>query len=149
MEKNNEYWEKEIEKCKNDYVYFVTNYLYIKKDGEKIPMKISPYHLKLIKEMEKLNRKSLLETIKCDMLIQEIEKHVIKEGNAYLHKTVETVNCFDLLDYLSMDGSVLKNKKPDFYFHLDELDVDIKPNHIRLTVDEYLYKDIKLTLIYS
>lgn len=98
--------------------------------------------------MKTRKHRSLLETVKCVELINEIENHVIKGGNEYLHKTVKTVNCNHLLDYLAMDGSVLAGKHPDFYFHLNDLDIDIQPNHTRLTVDEFLYKDIKLTLVY-
>ena len=102
---------------------------------------------------EAIGSRSLLYTCECNSLIQKIEEHVIVNKEPFLHIARQNLNCNDLLHYLSMDGSVSATKSPEFYFHLGDaknidFKIDRKRKHKKLTVDEYLYKDVVLTLVY-
>ena len=105
------------------------------------------------RDFKALGWSSLLETCQCDSLIQEIEDHLIINGEPFLHKTMENVNCGELLHFFSLDVNSSADDKTEIYFHLgDARNIDFKigrkRKHKKQTLDEYIYKDVKLTLVY-
>ena len=105
------------------------------------------------RDLKALGWNSLLEDCKCDSLIQEIEEHLIINNEPFLHKTMENVNCNHLLHFFSMDHNSSANDKTEIYLHLgDAKNIDFKigrkRKHKKQTLDEYIYKDVMLTLVY-
>jgi hypothetical protein len=93
----------------------------------------------------------LLDTCDCRALIQEIETHVIINKEPFLRLKRKDIDCFELEHFLRLDINVPTNKKFDLYFHLGDahtIDFKIERKHIKQTLEDKIYKDIRLTLVY-
>ena len=96
-----------------------------------------------------LKNRSLLEVLRYDSLIQEIEEHIITKKELFLYKTEEDVDCGEIL-FLE---PVPLNKKFDLFFHLGDaknidFKIDRKRKHKKITIEEDMHKGVKLTLVY-
>lgn len=100
-----------------------------------------------------IKERSLLEAVQCDSLIQEIEERLIINKEPFLYKTEESINSYEFSHFLIIWPDIPCGKKFDLYFHLgDAKDIDFKIDrkrkHKKLTLEDDMYKGVKLTLVY-
>lgn len=99
-------------------------------------------------------KRSILEVLDCPTLAQELEKSLIQNKELFLHHTIDSINCTELIELIPMLPETSMDKNFEFYFHLrDAKDIDFKISkkriHKKLTLEDDIYKGVKLTLVYS
>ena len=93
----------------------------------------------------------LLDTCKCFPLIKEIEEHVIKNKEPFFRLKRKDIECEQLEYFLTLDIQVPVIEDIDLYFHLgnaEKIDFKIERKHIKKTLEDKIYKEIWLTLVY-
>lgn len=98
--------------------------------------------------------RSVLGVIKCPFLQNDIEKHLIINKEPFLYHTNETIKCQEFLLLMDMLPETPIGKTFEYYFHLgDPKKIDFKIDrrriHEKLTLEDDIYKGVKLTLVYS
>ena len=102
--------------------------------------------------VRKLKKRSLLEVLLYQSLIDEIEKCLITNKQPYLLKTYEEIKAYpELLSYANLTPSLLTpDEKSMFYFHLEG--VEIKTNIecvVKKTAEDNMHGRIQLTVVYG
>lgn len=112
------------------------------------PTNLTPAELEE-ENIRKLRQRSLLEVLLYHSLIDELEEHLITNKEPYLLKTVDELKEYpEILDYLSLDGSVPKNDNDRCYFHLEGVEVEPNSKNRKYTAEDNMHKNIQLTLVY-
>ena len=100
------------------------------------PTNLTPAELEE-ENIRKLRQRSLLEVLLYHSLIDELEEHLITNKEPYLLKTVDELKEYpEILDYLSLDGSVPKNDNDRCYFHLEGVEVEPNSKNRKYTAEE-------------
>lgn len=99
--------------------------------------------------VQKLRERSLLEILLYHSLIDELEEHLITNKEPYLLKTIEELKEYpELLYFLSLEALLPDGCEVRCYFHLNNVEVEPNSKHRKLTVEDYMHKNIQLTLEY-
>ena len=97
-----------------------------------------------------LRKQSLLETLEYQSLIDELEQSLIINKEPYLLKTYKELKEYpELLFYLGLTGMLKNEKRMQFYFHLEGVEVDENSKHATKTAEDNMHKNIVLTLVYN
>ena len=113
------------------------------------PQKLTPAQIEENESIRKLNQRSFLETLLYHSLIDELEEHLITNKEPYLLKTPKELKEYpEILSYLSLDGSMPKSDKDRCYFHLEGVEIEPNSKNRKYTAEDYMHKNIQLTLVY-
>lgn len=100
-----------------------------------------------------IGKRWVLEVLNCPSLVNDIEKHLIINKEPFLYyQTEESINCEDFNGFVLMLPETSMDENFELYFHLDEpenIDFKIGKKHTKHTLEDDIYKGVKLTLVYS
>ena len=103
-----------------------------------------------LESLRKMQRRSLLEVLRYESLIDEIEECVMAKKNPFLLKTEEGLKEYpELLDFLHFELLLPTVRVPLFYFHLEGVDIAGNKKYPRRILEDYVHKNIRLTVVYT
>ncbi len=99
---------------------------------------------------QKRKKQSLLEVLRYQSLIDEIEECIIINKQPYLFKTYEEIKEYpDLLDYSDSTPSLsTTDEKSKFYFHLEGVEFESNSNYKKQSAEDNMHQNIQLTVVY-
>ena len=103
-----------------------------------------------LESLRKLKRRSLLEVLRYESLIDEIEASIITNKETFLLKTEEDLKEYpELLDFIYFELLLPTVRVPLFYFHLEGVDIVTSRKYPRRILEDYVHKNIRLTVVYT
>lgn len=115
-----------------------------------IMKKFINYTTDQLESLRKLKRRSLLEVLRYESLIDEIETSIITNKETFLLKTEEDLKEYpELLDFIYFELLLPTVRIPLFYFHLEGVDIETDRKYPRRILDDYVHKNIRLTVVYT
>lgn len=102
-----------------------------------------------LESLRDLRRRTLLEVLRYQSLIDEIEECIITNKKLFLLKSEEELMDYpELLSFLYLESLLPTVRVPQFYFHLEGVDIATNRKYPRRILDDYVHKNIKLTVVY-
>lgn len=112
--------------------------------------KFTTYTPDQLESLQKLQRRSLLQVLRYEFLIDEIEECIITNKKPFLLKTEEDLKEYpELLDFIYFELLLPTVRVPLFYFHLEGVDIVTSRKYPRRILEDYVHKNIRLTVVYT
>ena len=98
-----------------------------------------------------LRKRSLLEVLRYDSLIDELEECLIINNRLYVLKNHEELEEDpELLSYANLTPSLLTtDEESKFYFHQEGVEVESNIKYIKKTAEDNMHGRIQLTVVYK
>ena len=95
-------------------------------------------------------KQSLLEFLRYQSLLDEIEECIITNKQPYLLKSYEEMKGYPELLYYSDSTPSLSttDEKSKFYFHLEGVEIEPNSKYKKQTAEDNMHENIQLTVMY-
>lgn len=103
-----------------------------------------------LESLRKMQSRSFLEVVLYQSLIDEIEECVITNKQPFLFKVEKDLKDYpELISFVYLEGTLPTDENTEYYFHLESVDIGLDRKYPKQTLEDYMHKNIQLTLVYK